>query len=179
MVNTLNNREFTNNMTEETKKPTTKHELKGSIDELGSHVCTCGGDGQQMTCVEMTEAIGDCVGGVCGKPMMVLVKNGTKAVFEEPTAPSGETISQVKVKKCKIELKKHCDKVEKCDNDEVKVFVIVKGQCTSAMKNKVESVEKCSEWEDNNDVVNSLKGLKEPSHSTVEARCKHWTLCET
>ena len=100
-------------------------------------------------------------------------------MFEEPTAPTGKTISQIEMKKCEIELKKHCDKAEKCDENKAKVFVIVEGQCMLAMKNKVESVQKHEEWESDNDAVNSSKGLKDLSHSAVEARHKHWTLCET
>ena len=93
------------------------------------HMCMHGGDRQQMTHIETTEAIGDCVGMVCGEPMMVSVKNRTETMFEEPTAPSGKSIGQVEMKKHEIKLKKHCDKAEKHDNDEVKAFVIVKGQC--------------------------------------------------
>jgi DNA-directed RNA polymerase alpha subunit len=60
-----------------------------------------------------------------------------------------------------------------------KIFVIVKGQCTLNMKNKVESLQDYDSIEANDDVIKLLHGLKELKFKTHEGQCGYWTICQT
>jgi hypothetical protein len=59
------------------------------------------------------------------------------------------------------ELKKYYFKKERYEEHKAKIFVIVKGQCTLNMKNKVESLQGYNLIEAKDDVIKLLNGLKE------------------
>jgi hypothetical protein len=74
------------------------------------------------------------------------------------------------------ELKQHYFKKERYEEHKAKIFVIVKGQCTLNMKNKVESLKG---EEANDDVIKLLNGLKELTFKTHEVQYGYWTICQT
>jgi hypothetical protein len=82
------------------------------------------------------------------------------------------------MKKYKTELKQYYFKNEE---HKAKIFVIVKGQCTLNMKNKVESLKGYDLREANGDVIKLLKGLKELTFKRhrVQYAGYCWTLCQT
>jgi hypothetical protein len=55
-------------------------------------------------------------------------------------------------------LKQYYFKKERYEEHKAKIFVIVKGQCTLNMKNKVESLKGCDSIEANDDVIKLLNG---------------------
>jgi hypothetical protein len=84
------------------------------------------------------------------------------------------------MKKYKTELKQYYFKKERYEEHKAKIFVIVKGQCTLNMKNKVESLQGYHAIEANYDVIKLLNGLnKELMFKTHEVQYGYWTICQT
>jgi hypothetical protein len=57
--------------------------------------------------------------------------------------------------------------------------MIVKGQRTLNMKNKVESLEGYDLIEASDDVIKLLNGLKELMFKTQDVKYKYWRICQT
>jgi hypothetical protein len=76
-------------------------------------------------------------------------------------------------------LKQYYFKKERYEEHKAKIFVIVKGQCTLNMKNKVESLQGYYSIEANDDVIELLNGLKELTFKTHEVQYGYWTICQT
>jgi hypothetical protein len=112
--------------------------------------------------------------------MLLLVKNQKENEPKEQVMPDKEEAkSPFVMKKYETELKQYYFKEERYEEHKAKIFVIVKGQCTLNMKNKVESLQDCDLIEGNDDVVKSLNGLKELTFKTHEVQYGYWTVCQT
>jgi hypothetical protein len=84
------------------------------------------------------------------------------------------------MKKYETELKQYYFKKERYEEHKAKIFVIVKGQCTLKMKNKVESLRGYNLMEANaDDIIKLLNGLKELTFKTHEVQYGYWTICQT
>jgi hypothetical protein len=83
------------------------------------------------------------------------------------------------MKKYETELKQYCYKKARYKEHKGKIFVIVKGQCTLNMKNKVESLQGYNLIQANDDVIRLLNGLKELMFKTHEVQYGYWTICQT
>ena len=57
--------------------------------------------------------------------------------------------------------------------------MVVKGQCSLTVKNKVETVPKCDDIEKNDDVIKLLEGLKNLAFATADVQCKCWTAVQS
>jgi hypothetical protein len=62
------------------------------------------------------------------------------------------------MKKYEIELKQYYFEKERYEEHKAKIFVIVKGECTLNMKNKVKSLEGYNLKEANDDVISKTAG---------------------
>jgi hypothetical protein len=76
-------------------------------------------------------------------------------------------------------LKQYYFKKERYEEHKAKIFVIVRGQCTLNMKNKVESLKGYDSIEANDDVIKLLNGLTELTFKTHEVQYGYWTICQT
>jgi hypothetical protein len=77
-------------------------------------------------------------------------------------------------------LKQYYFKKERYQEHKAKIFVIVKGQCTTLdMKNRVESLQGYNSIEANDDVIKLLNGLKELTFKTHAVQYGYWTICQT
>jgi hypothetical protein len=83
------------------------------------------------------------------------------------------------MKKYKTELKQYYFKKERYEEHKAKIFVIVKGQCTLNMKNKVESLQGFDSIEANDDAIKLVNGLKELTFKMHEVQYGYWTICQT
>lgn len=157
-----------------------KTTLRGDIEELGNHVYLYGTRDQGDQCVKTTEAIADYVGREYNKSMRVLVKDRVESPPKEPDEPEptkkGEVVSPYQMEKYKKELGRYYDKTDKYEEYKAKVFVIIKGQCTLTMKNKLESMKDYATWEKTDDVIQLLNCLKELAFTSVEVQNDYWTL---
>jgi hypothetical protein len=90
-----------------------------------------------------------------------------------------EAKSPFVMKKCETELKQYNFKKERYKEHKAKIFVIVKGQCTLNMKNKVEGLKGYDSIEASDDVIKLLKGLKELTFKTLDLQYGYWMICQT
>ena len=88
----------------------------------------------------------------------------------EPVEPTHE------VNQCEEELKRHCSKQDKCKEHKAKVFVVIEGQCSPSMKNKIEADKDHKDWRLTDDVVSLLTKIKKSLCSTAEVHHKHWAM---
>ena len=145
-------------------------------EQLGGFVYKFNSKDQADMYLRTTEAIRLYVGEVYGKDMRRLVQYGEEKTFTEPTAPGGEKISNVKLEKYRHELSVLAKKKDTYQTQKEQVFVIILGQCSPAMKNKVEADPEYVELERNDDVVGLLKMLKAFAFSTGGVQHPFWTL---
>ena len=130
-------------------------------DQADTYLCT-------------TEAIADYVGGEYSKDMRMLVKKATKKSFTEPVPPKDTAPGSLE--KYKLELSiYHKSKKEYTDHTS-KVFVIILGQCSPSVKNRVVNHIEYTTLEDKGDVVGLLKMLKSMAFSTTGVQHPYWTM---
>ena len=154
---------------------------KGDVAELKNNVYIYGsamaGDAYL---IKTTDATAEYVGREHSKEMRQLVKNKVEGGPTEPKMPKGkEADDKAIMKKCDRELSRHFDKLDKCNDDKSKVFVIVKGQCSLTMKNKVETTPKHDDIEKNDDAIKLLEGLKELAFATADVQYECWTAAQS
>jgi hypothetical protein len=119
-----------------------KNSLQGNIAELGNNVYKYGTQDQGDRFTRNTEVIADYVGREYSKEMRLLVKKQKENEPKERIMPDKEEAKLPFVmKKYETELKQYYFKKERYEEHKAKIFVIVKGQCTLDMKNKVESLQ--------------------------------------
>ena len=126
--------------------------------------------------IKTTEAIAEYVGREYNKAMRILVKHQKENIPVEPTEPTGTDVPQVTMKKYEKELSRYHEKLNQYEEYKAKVFVIIKGQCTLTMKNKIESMKGYQKIEENDDVIELLKSLKELAFTKKEAQYEFWTV---
>jgi hypothetical protein len=83
------------------------------------------------------------------------------------------------MKKYKTELKQYYFKTERYEEHKANMSVIVKGQCTLNMNNKVESLKGYDLIEASDDVIKLLNGLQGLTSKTHNVQYGYWTICQT
>jgi hypothetical protein len=112
--------------------------------------------------------------------MRLLVKNQKENESKEPVMPDKEeATSPYVMNKYETELKQYYFKKERYEEHKAKIFVIVRGQCSLNMRNKVESLQGYDLIEANDDVIKLLNGLKELTFKTNEVQFGYWRICQT
>ena len=151
-------------------------QVLGKTEELGCLVCKFNTEDQAVKYPWTTEVIADYVGAKCGRNMRMLVKQGRETMFTEPKPPRKDESTQGPLEKFKMELTIfHKDSKEHKDQKS-KAFVIIMGQCSQAVKSKVENDMDFQELEKNDDVVGLLNKLREFAFSAGGVQHPHWTL---
>jgi hypothetical protein len=158
-----------------------KNSLQENIAELGNNIYQYGTRDQGDRFTTTTEAIANYVGREYRKEMRLLLKNQMESEPKEQVMPDKEEAkSPFVMQKYETRLKQyHLFKKERYEEHNAKIFVIVKGQCTLNMKNKVESLQGYDSIEANDDVIKLLNGLKELTFKTHEVQYGFWTICQT
>jgi hypothetical protein len=157
-----------------------KNGLQGNIAWLGNNVYQYGTQDQGDRLTRTTEAIAYYVGRECSKEMRLLMKNQRENKPKETVMPDKEeATSPFVIKKYETELKQYYFKKERNEEHRAKIFVIVKGQCTLNMKNKVGSLKGYDSIEASDDVIKLLNGLKELTFKTHEVQYGYWMICQT
>ena len=83
------------------------------------------------------------------------------------------------MKKYETEWKQYYLKKGRYEEHKAKIFVIVKGQCTLNMKNKVESLKGYDLIEASDDVIKLLQGVKVLTFKTHNVQYGYWTIRQT
>ena len=119
---------------------------------------------------KITEAIADHAGHECDKAMRELVISGNWTLPSEPEEPKvkeDETMNPFTMEKYKMELKIYCDEIKLYKKNNAKAFIIIKGQCSLAMKTKIESNKEYKTIEEQDDVI---KLMKSSSHANIDVK---------
>ena len=93
------------------------------------------------------------------------VVDGTEMSLIKLTEPTRE-VTQCEIKKDKEDVKQCCSEEEKHKECKSKVFTVAKGQCSLSVKNKIEADKDHKDWKLNDNVVASMKRIKELLCST-------------
>jgi hypothetical protein len=149
--------------------------LKGAVKELGSNVYVSDVSGATDKFVKTTKAIADYIGRVLGKPMCDLV-NGVDKPPVEPELP-------INVKKDGPETRNkwyrdyshYVQQHELYRLNKGKVFVIILGQCTLAVKNKLKSLETdYTQLQSDIDVLGLLNAIRNIALSNANIQNPYW-----
>ena len=82
-------------------------------------------------------------------------------------------MSPLHIEEWKTKLSRYYKKEDKYTEDKAKVFVIIMGQCTMAVKNKVEANTAYADIETNYDVVELLRIIKEIAFESGDKKYNH------
>ena len=74
-----------------------------------------------------------------------------------------------------MELKMCHDEMKLYKKNKAKIFIAIKGQCSLAMKTKIESNKEYETIEEQDDVIKLMKLIKSSSHANVDVKCEHWS----
>jgi len=145
------------------------------LPELKGMIYTYGVPGQAVRYTKATKAIAEYAGTKYSKEMWNLVHNKEEATFTEPNTPA-DTATRAEMKRYEMKLRMVFDKEEQYHSDKAKLFRVIMGQCTTAMKNKVESTAGYDELEKNDDVIGLLKVLKSHAYTTDNVQYEYWIM---
>jgi hypothetical protein len=147
------------------------------IDELGGNIFQFGTPGQQVKYHRTKKAIADYVGitSDCGQELFTAIMEGVEPEFEEPEDP-GKTATKAQLQRYDILLKKVLAKEEKYKVEKAKLFRLIIGQCSQAMRNKVEAMPDYKKLEKEVNFVELLKRMKEIVDGTDNTQYQFWKM---
>ena len=112
-----------------------------------------------------TKAIADYVGKEFGAAMRTLVNTSVETIFTKPVKPEPEgdedKVDPLDIEEWKTKLNCYYKKLDKYEEDKARVYVIIKGQCTTVVKNKVEAHSEYHQTEQDYNVIALLHIIKE------------------
>lgn len=148
---------------------------KGAVEALGSNVYVSDVSGATDKFVKTTEAIADYVGREFGKPMCDLV-NGIDKPPVEPELPNSNARKDgPEARKWDRDYSHYLNKHELYQLNKGKVFVIILGQCTLAVKNKLKSLGTGYEQlQSNADVLGLLTAIRNVALANAEIQNPYW-----
>ena len=167
-------------MTQEEKKEE-KTYFKGKEEELGGTIFGYGHKAQAELYNRAIIDIAEFAGKKYSKEMRLVIKNSKEYKPKEPDPPKleqGGKMDDIEVMKYKSKLDRYEKKLEMYDDHKAKVFLMLMGQCTMTMKDKVEHNEEFKKAEEDYDVVKLLSIIKKISYGDVKAKYKYWTMAK-
>ena len=131
-----------------------------SISELKDHVYGRASVGKQSAEYDkVTEEIGEYAGRVFGHDMKNLVLHSTEAAPVQPVYP-GENAGGEDKAVWKEEYSVFTKKRDRYTEEKAKIFAIIMGQCTDALKNRVQSDATYAAMEQQSNVIGLLQFIK-------------------
>ena len=145
------------------------------IEELRGNIFVYGIGGQAVKYEKSKLKIAEYVGQKYEKVMWNLVANEKETEFEEPPDLDRNATAGA-IRKWELKLKWAHEEEKEYKADKGKVFLLIKGQCHSAMSDKLESMPKYRQALQEDDVVQLLKTVKELVYSTDNVQYELWTM---
>jgi hypothetical protein len=138
-----------------------KTKFEGRCKELEGHIYDICGAQQANQYMKTTEEIGLYVGQhyTNGGDIATAVRTYTKPVFESPEDPPDDAPAAVK-KRWELKLKRIGDREEKLEENITKLYNLVWGQCSEALRAKIESLNEFSNIRDVMDGIALLRLIK-------------------
>ena len=154
-------------------------ELKGFVYVYGAN------KNQGAMYVKTTDEIAEYAGREIGFEMFDLIKELKECGPVEPAAPDemllkegSNTYDPIAARKFDIKYKRYCEKTDEYEEHKGRLFRGIKGQCSLAMKNRVESHADYKTWEANKDVIALLKRIKEIAYGNLQVQNEYWAMVE-
>jgi hypothetical protein len=147
------------------------------IEELRGFTFQYGVPGQQAKFARTKKAIAEHLGitSDCGQDLYIAIMEGEEPEFEEPEDP-GKTATKGQLQRYDILLKKVLAKEERYKIEKAKAFRLIIGQCSQAMRNKVEALPDFKSLQKNVDIVQLLKRMKELVDGTDHTQYQFWKM---
>ena len=142
--------------------------LKGKEEALGNNVFGYGHVAQAELYNKTVEELAEYVGKKYSKEMRALVKNGEDGEPEEPDPPKDKnSVSTYELMILKSDYEDYKQLKREYECHKAKVFLLILGQCTLNMRNRVEQddKEKYKKMEKEYDVASLLETIKKLSYS--------------
>ena len=93
--------------------------------------------------------------------MKNLIISGVETTIIKPSYPSGDGVTEGAKAIWSKEYDVYLKDKKSYDENKGKVFIIVFGRCTKAMRNRIEKLETFEDMETDNDVIGLLKAIKQ------------------
>ena len=152
---------------------------KGAVEELGKHVYVCEVQGANNKFIKTTEKIADYVGRELGKPMSDLVTGKDNPPKEPEALPASVKKDSHESRKWDKDYDHYLRQKDIYELNKGKVFVIIKGQCTLAVKNKLNSLgAEYAQLEQDIDVIGLLKAIRNIALENAEIQFEHWAAAQ-
>jgi hypothetical protein len=147
------------------------------IEALRGHVFLFGVIGQQERFIKSKKALAMYLGTTsdCGKMLYNAIMKGEEPKFKEPDDP-GKDATPAQVRKYEILFKKNLEKEEKYLMEKSKAFRLIMGQCSTAMRNKLESLGEHPDLEENDNITGLLSKMNELVYSTGNDQYEYWVM---
>ena len=155
-----------------------KFNLRGKVDELGNNVFTYGAKGSAERYTKTVDVIGAYLGRLHGKKAQLLIERVESPPVEpkEPPKPADKDEFSFAVKKCEKELERFWKKKDEWEDIKAISFVTVHGQCTLAMRNKVEAEQGFKTWKSDDNVIALLDAIKDLAFAKTSIQYEYWSL---
>jgi hypothetical protein len=142
------------------------------IESLRGHVFLFGVIWQQERFIRSKKAPAMYLGTTsdCGKMLYNAIIKGEEPEFKEPEDRDKD------VRNYEILFKKNLEKEEKYLMEKSKAFRLIMGQCSSAMRNKLESLSECPGLEENDNIIGLLSKMNELVYSTGNVQYEFWVM---
>jgi hypothetical protein len=147
------------------------------IEELRGYVFTFGVPGQQARYAKTKKAIAEYIGMTsdCGQDLYTAIMEGVEPEFVEPEDP-GKSATKGQLQRYDILLKKVLAKEERYNIEKAKLFRLIIGQCSQAMRNKVGALPDYKTLQKSVDFVKLLKRMKELVDGTDHTQYQFWKM---
>jgi len=132
---------------------------KGAVEELGNNIYKIAKGQEVDQYKRITNAIADHVGRLYGAKMHLLVKERSDKPPEKPNRVDKDA-DPIVIKEWEKDYDRYLKKLDLYEDHKSKVFIIIKGQCSLAVRNKVEALTTYSEIEEKFDVVELLDSIR-------------------
>jgi hypothetical protein len=147
---------------------------KGAVEELGSNVCVSDVNGATDKFMKTTKAIADYVSRESGKPMCDLV-NGIDKPPVEPELPTSVKKDGPEARKWDRDYSHYLHQRELYNLNKGKVFVIILGQCTLAVKNRLKSLgTNYAQLQSNDDELGLLTAIRNIALANANIQNPYW-----
>ena len=146
------------------------------LEELDGYQYTIGTQVQKEQFMRTTKALEDFLGRNVDKALRMLVKKGEEATFPAPDRP-GEGAAQADWELYRVELKLYADDKKRYERNKAKLFQIIMGMCSIALRSELEGLlAEFQALEDGDDVVGLLAKIKEMVYTTDKTQYEYWDM---
>jgi hypothetical protein len=147
------------------------------IEELQGKVFVFGVQGQKERFIKAKRAVAEYLGRTSEAPkeLYTAIQSGVEPTFKEPDDP-GPNATPAQLKKYDILFKKNDAKQELYMKEKAKAFRIIMGQCSTAMRNKLETLPEFQEWENKDNFVALLERMRQLVYGTDKGQYEFWEM---